>query len=37
MTLHFVEYMIVGRFLDISETRVYILYKSVNIYKSNVL
>lgn len=37
MTVHFVEYMVVGRFLAISETSVYILYKSINIYKSNVL
>lgn len=37
MTVHFVEYMVVGRFLAISETNVYILYKSINIYKSNVL
>lgn len=26
MTVHFVEYMIVGRFLDISETRVYFTF-----------
>lgn len=38
MTVHyFVEYVVVGRFLAISETSVYILYKSINIYKSNVL
>ena len=37
MTVHLVENVVVGRFLAISETNVYILYKSINIYKSNVL